>query len=210
MGDRNEYMFHTSDEDASPVISRLGYLYRRKMRVGLVHAHSCRRFCCLLSPSSSLLRLWWIVSGRKKKIRRHPAPASAVCSQKITRQLRNVTITPPIRGPKAGPISVPLRNQPRAVDRWVWLLSASETRWQACRFHLSGDRVGGMEAEEALIEGSAKSTTYRMEDVANTRGADNDETRALKGGQHSENEKGGEVGRERGANRKGKEQDARD
>ena len=46
-------------------------------------------------------------------------PARALCSQKMTVQWRKVTIMPPMNGPSAGPMSVPLRNQPRAVARSV-------------------------------------------------------------------------------------------
>lgn len=85
------------------------------------------------------------------------APANAVCSQKISRQLRNVTMMPPMKGPvygqtfpclmgyktratleseeekdglhlpRAGPIKVPLRNHPNAVPRSVWITVSSTT-----------------------------------------------------------------------------------
>jgi hypothetical protein len=60
-----------------------------------------------------------MVSGCRKKHRMVAVPARAVCSQKMSRQLRKVTIMPPMKGPRAGPTSVPLRKKPRAVARSV-------------------------------------------------------------------------------------------
>jgi hypothetical protein len=44
-------------------------------------------------------RFSWIVSGCKKKQKTVAAAANAVCSQKMSRQLRNVTMMPPMKGP---------------------------------------------------------------------------------------------------------------
>ena len=73
-----------------------------------------------MGTHSSALFLW-IVSGCRKKQHSVAAPASAVCSQKMSRQERKVTIIPPMKGPRAGPIKVPERNQPSAVARSVGL-----------------------------------------------------------------------------------------
>jgi len=58
-----------------------------------------------------------MVSGRRKKAPIQAQPARADWSQKMTRQERYVTMIPPIRGPRAGPMRVPERNQPVAVPR---------------------------------------------------------------------------------------------
>ncbi len=47
------------------------------------------------------------------------SPERPVCSQKMTRQEVYVTMMPPMKGPKAGPINVPERNHPIAVARSV-------------------------------------------------------------------------------------------
>jgi len=61
-----------------------------------------------------------MVSGRSGvKVKTAASPASPVCSQKMTRHDVYVTMMPPMNGPSAGPMSVPDRNQPRAVARSV-------------------------------------------------------------------------------------------
>jgi hypothetical protein len=104
-------------------------------RSGFSHCHIFRAFSGRERPSSSCERLTWMVSGCRKKQRSAAAPARAVCSQKMSRQLRNVTIMPPMNGPgqckqiarhlecvhqpNAGPIRVPDKNHPSAVARSV-------------------------------------------------------------------------------------------
>ncbi len=77
-----------------------------------------------------------------KKHKTTAVPAKAVCSQKMSRQDRNVTMIPPMKGPfsisitayrkniayspRAGPINVPDMNQPNAVPRSVWVSVSSD------------------------------------------------------------------------------------
>ena len=46
-------------------------------------------------------------------------PPRADCNQKMSRHVRNVTMMPPTKGPKAGPMRVPDKNQLSAVARAV-------------------------------------------------------------------------------------------
>jgi hypothetical protein len=63
---------------------------------------------------------WWIVSGSSGvKVKSAASPDRAACSQKMTRHDVYVTMMPPMKGPSAGPMSVPDRNQPSAVARSV-------------------------------------------------------------------------------------------
>ena len=68
-------------------------------RNGFSHCHILYAFSDVLSPLSSVDRLTWIVSGWAKKHKTTAVPAKAVCSQKMSRQLRKVTMIPPMKGP---------------------------------------------------------------------------------------------------------------
>ena len=68
-----------------------------------------------------------MVSARNRATRMTPTPANAAWSQKITRQLLYVTMTPPMSGPNAGPISV-LEECQYSYDFWNSLgLTRSKT-----------------------------------------------------------------------------------
>jgi hypothetical protein len=97
-----------------------GYRYNNTMRNGLSHCHILCALSFVGRPSSSSARFLWMVSGWRKKQNSVAAPAKAVCSQKMSRHVRKVTMMPPMKGPRAGPISVPLRNHPSAVALSVW------------------------------------------------------------------------------------------
>jgi len=123
-----------------------------------------------------------MVSGCRKMQKMVAAPASAVCSQKISRQLRNVTMMPPMKGPSAGPTSVPDRKRPRAVARSV-LHKVSRSFW-----HRSGEEP------------------YRFVNVSNNGRPNDQKDRALKCGENSKYEKGREIRRQSGSNGEGSEQ----
>lgn len=97
----------------------LGYLNRAITLNGLVHSHICPHFSLTDRPSNSSDHFPWLVSGRKAAERTMETPPRAPWNQNSDCHVENVTITPPMKGPRAGPMRVPPRNQPRAVPRSV-------------------------------------------------------------------------------------------
>jgi len=149
-----------------------------------------------------------MVSGCRKKQKRVAAPARAVCSQKMSRQERNVTIMPPMKGPRAGPMRVPLRNQPRAVARSVCVGVSREGD--------GGEGVGGVVCESViwtyhtqLSKSTWKSPsmfrkgyTYRFIYIPNNRTPNNKESRALKRSENPKHEETRQIRGQRRPNRK--------
>src|SRR5271154_1267044 len=120
IGVKRLYMFQTRLEDASPTMMRLGYSNKRiRTLSGEIQWRMRRVLATLESDLRESILFSGMVSGRKRITSMVARPPSAACSQKMTRQDLNVTIMPPIKGPKAGPMRVPDKNQPRAVARAV-------------------------------------------------------------------------------------------
>lgn len=113
-----EYMLKVRVPHAIPVRSRFGYLNSRIGRSGLIGTN---RTCCPHVSRISLMRGRSIVSGNTKMTSSNAITARPDCTQNITRQVVNVTMTPPTKGPNAGPICVPLSKNPIPVPRSVYV-----------------------------------------------------------------------------------------
>jgi hypothetical protein len=113
-------MFQTREDDAAPTMMRFGYSKSRvATRRGLTRCAIFLMRCTLPNSRKSSIFFRGIVSGRRKSTNMVASPPRALCNQKIALQVRKVTIIPPMNGPKAGPTSAPLRNQPKAVPRSI-------------------------------------------------------------------------------------------
>lgn len=71
-------MFHTSEEDASDTMRRLGYWNSFTTLQGFSIPQRTRAFFLLGRPIKSSDFLWWMVSGRMKYAPIRAAPARAV------------------------------------------------------------------------------------------------------------------------------------
>jgi hypothetical protein len=85
ISNRSNYIFQTKLLAASPTQRMLNCLKCMMALHGLSQDASFLVFSLRLSPLSSVLLLWWEVSGTRKITPRALTPAKAVCSQNISR-----------------------------------------------------------------------------------------------------------------------------